>query len=55
MKIYKITEQLVNVLINYLATKSYAETWQIIPLLQKLEEIKEEVKIGEKPKIEEGK
>jgi len=44
MNNYKISEKLVNTMIEYLAHRPYQETFQIIPELQKLEKIKTEPK-----------
>jgi len=44
MNNYKISEKLVNSIIEYLAHKPYQESFQIIPELQKLEKIKPENK-----------
>ena len=48
---FKLNEELANKLLNYLASKPFAEVWQLINELQKVEKIekcgckKEEVKI----------
>lgn len=36
---YKIKEELANAIINYLASKPYAETFQLIQSIQSLEKI----------------
>jgi len=43
---YKISKEILEPLINYLAKKPYIETFQIINALQNLEPIKEEEKDG---------
>jgi len=40
---FKLNEELANKLLNYLASKPFAEVFQLIQQLQKLEQIKEEV------------
>jgi len=42
MKEYKIEEQILNGVIQYLSTKPYAEVFKIMSVLSKLEEIKED-------------
>ena len=41
---YKIEKKLIEALLQYLASRPYAEVFQFVGLLQQLEEIKEEVK-----------
>ena len=41
---YKISLDNLNKIIQYLATRPYAEVFQLIALVQSLEQIKEEVK-----------
>jgi len=42
MKTFKLTEQLGQELLNYLASRPYAEVFQLVQKLQTLEEIKED-------------
>ena len=45
---FKLNEELANKLLNYLASKPFAEVWQLINELQKVEKCgckKEEIKI----------
>lgn len=43
MKTFQIKEDLATVILNYLASKPYAETYQMIQSLQQLEECDAEV------------
>ncbi len=42
MREYKVNEQLLNTVIQYLASKPYWEVYQLVAELQKVEQIKEE-------------
>lgn len=42
MKQFKVNENLIQVTLQYLATRPYAEVFQLISELQKVEEIKAE-------------
>ena len=46
---YKISPEVVQALLNYLATKPFAEVHQAIAAIQSLEKIEEETKPNPKP------
>jgi hypothetical protein len=47
---YKINEQLVNAVLNYLATRPYVEVFQLVEALKKVEKIEEKVEEVEEVK-----
>lgn len=38
---YKISEQLANIILQYLASRPYAEVWQMIQALQSVEKVED--------------
>lgn len=47
---YKINEQLANMILQYLASRPYAEVWQMIQALQSVEKVEETEKVPQKTK-----